>query len=33
VSASAFAGWGDRYGGSLSVGGDIVQIFRRGVMP
>ncbi len=33
VSASAFAGWGDRYGASLSVGGDIVHLFRRGVMP
>jgi hypothetical protein len=33
VSASAFAGWGDRYGGSLMVGGDIVHVFRRGVMP
>ena len=33
VSASAFAGWGDRYGGSLAVGGDIIQVFRRGVMP
>lgn len=33
VSASAFAGWGDRYGASLSVGGDIVHVFRRGVMP
>ena len=33
VAASAFAGWGDRYGASLSVGGDIVQVFRRGVMP
>jgi hypothetical protein len=33
VSASAFAGWGDRYGAALSVGGDVVQLFRRGVMP
>jgi hypothetical protein len=33
VSASAFAGWGDRYGASLAVGGDIVHVFRRGVMP
>jgi hypothetical protein len=33
VSASAFAGWGDRYGASLSVGADIVHVFRRGVMP
>jgi hypothetical protein len=33
VSASAFAGWGDRYGASLSVGGDLVHVFRRGVMP
>ena len=33
VAASAFAGWGDRYGATLSVGGDIVQVFRRGVMP
>jgi len=33
IAAAAFAGWGDRYGGSLSVGGDVVQVFRRGVMP
>ena len=33
ISASAFAGWGDRYGGALSVGGDVVQFYRRGVMP
>lgn len=33
VAAAAFAGWGDRYGATLSVGGDVVQIFRRGVMP
>ena len=33
ISASAFAGWGDRYGGALAVGGDVVQYFRRGVLP
>jgi hypothetical protein len=33
VSAAAFAGWGDRYGASVAVGGDVVQFFRRGVMP
>lgn len=33
VAAAAFAGWGDRYGATVSVGGDVVQIFRRGVMP
>jgi hypothetical protein len=33
VSASAFAGWGDRYGATVAVGGDVVQYFRRGVMP
>jgi hypothetical protein len=33
IAASAFAGWGDRYGGTLSVGGDVVQFYRRGAMP
>ena len=33
LSASAFAGFGDRYGAALMVGGDVVQVFRRGVMP
>jgi hypothetical protein len=33
LAAAAFAGWGDRYGGTLSIGGDVVQVFRRGVMP
>lgn len=33
VAAAAFAGWGDRYGATVSVGGDVVQIFHRGVMP
>jgi hypothetical protein len=33
IAAAAFAGWGDRYGATLSIGGDVVQIFRRGVMP
>lgn len=33
VAAAAFAGLGDRYGASLSVGGDVVQVFRRGRMP
>jgi len=33
VAAAAFAGLGDRYGATLSVGGDVVQVFRRGRMP
>jgi hypothetical protein len=33
IAAAAFAGFGDRYGGTLSVGGDVVQVFRRGAMP
>jgi hypothetical protein len=33
LAASGFAGWGDRYGAALAVGGDVVQFFRRGVMP
>ncbi len=33
LAAAAFAGFGDRYGAAVSVGGDVVQIFRRGVMP
>jgi hypothetical protein len=33
VSAAAFAGLGDRYGATLSIGGDVVQVFRRGRMP
>ncbi len=33
LAASAFAGWGDRYGGAVTVGGDVIQVFRRGVMP
>lgn len=33
VAAAAFAGFGDRYGATLSVGGDVVQVFRRGAMP
>jgi hypothetical protein len=33
LSAAAFAGWGDRYGGTVGVGGDVVQFFRRGVLP
>jgi len=33
LAAAAFAGWGDRYGGTLSVGADLVQFYRRGVMP
>lgn len=28
VSASAFAGWGQQYGGALDLGGDIVQVIR-----
>jgi hypothetical protein len=33
LAAAGFAGFGDRYGATLSIGGDLVQIFRRGVMP
>jgi hypothetical protein len=33
VSAAAFAGWGDRYGASVGLGGDVIQVFRKGVMP
>lgn len=33
VSAAAFAGLGDRYGATLGIGGDVVQVFRRGRMP
>jgi hypothetical protein len=33
LAAAAFAGWGDRYGGTLSIGADLVQFHRRGVMP
>jgi hypothetical protein len=33
LAAAAFAGWGDRYGGTLSIGADLVQFYRRGVMP
>jgi hypothetical protein len=33
LSASAFAGMGDRYGAAIALGGDIVQFYRRGVMP
>jgi hypothetical protein len=33
LAAAAFAGWGDRYGGTVSVGADLVQFYRRGVMP
>ncbi len=33
LAASAFAGFGDRYGATVDIGGDVVQIFRRGVMP
>jgi hypothetical protein len=33
VAAAGFAGWGDRYGGTLSVGGDVIQVFKKGVMP
>jgi hypothetical protein len=33
VSASGFAGYGDRYGATFGVGGDVIQYFRRGVMP
>ena len=33
LAAAAFAGFGDRYGATVSIGGDVVQIFRRGVMP
>lgn len=33
IAAAAFAGFGDRYGATVAIGGDVVQIFRRGVMP
>jgi hypothetical protein len=33
VSAAGFAGYGDRYGATIGVGGDVIQYFRRGVMP
>jgi len=33
VSAAAFAGFGDRYGATVAIGGDIVQVFKKGVMP
>jgi hypothetical protein len=33
VSASAFGGMGDQFGGSIAVGGDVVQIFHRGWLP
>jgi hypothetical protein len=33
VSAAGFAGWGDRYGATFGVGGDIIQFYRRGAMP
>jgi hypothetical protein len=33
IAASGFAGWGDRYGGTLAVGGDVIQVFKKGVMP
>lgn len=33
LSASAFGGMGDQFGGALAVGGDVVQIFHRGVLP
>jgi hypothetical protein len=31
--ASAFGGLGDQFGGAVAVGGDIVQIYRRGRLP
>lgn len=33
VSAAGFAGYGDRYGATFGVGGDVLQYFHRGVMP
>jgi hypothetical protein len=33
VSASAFGGLGDQFGGAIAVGGDVVQIFHRGYLP
>lgn len=33
VSAAGFAGYGDRYGATFGVGGDVIQYFHRGVMP
>jgi hypothetical protein len=33
LAASAFGGFGDQFGGSLAVGGDVVQVFHRGWLP
>ncbi len=33
ISAAGFAGYGDRYGATFGVGGDVIQYFHRGVMP
>ena len=33
LAAAAFAGLGDCYGATLGIGGDVVQVFRRGRMP
>jgi hypothetical protein len=33
LSASAFGGLGDQFGGAIAVGGDVVQIFHRGWLP
>jgi hypothetical protein len=33
ISAAAFGGYGDRYGASLAVGGDVVQFWKRGALP
>ncbi len=33
LAASAFGGWGDRYGGTVGLGWDVVRYRSRGVMP
>lgn len=33
LSAAAFAGYGDHYGAMVAIGGDVVQVFRRGALP
>lgn len=33
VSAAAFAGWGDQYGGTLAIGADVVRILTQGELP
>jgi len=33
LAAAAFGGWGDRYGGSLGLGWDLIRYRNRGVLP